>query len=267
MPLLEGTPLPILLGAMAPAALWVVLVCWLQRGEARPGFLLAGCVLWGAVAAPLLSASLNDVARAWLAAIFGPASARELTATTVAPVIEEIAKAFGLLIIVLVRPTWIRSARDGVVYGALIGVGFVLAENVTYLGFAVLQGGDAGLVRAVYLRGILGGANHPIFTATIGAGIGLARVASSTRGRVVAPVLGCLAAVGQHLAWNAAASPTIVRTLCAAAVAGGACRPTPAAVDLFAVVPLVVMLFLGPGAIGVLLAATRGHVATPSGRV
>ena len=132
----------------------------------------------------------------------------------------------------------LAGVRDGIIYGALIGVGFVLTENLIYFAFAALQGGPSGLARSVYLRGLLAGADHAVFTATIGAGIGWAVASSSTRGRVLAPLIACLAALVLHVAWNAVASDAISRVLCGAETAGGACRPTPAARDLFGVAPV-----------------------------
>ena len=255
--LLAGTPPLILAGAAGPAAIYAGLLCRAQRGEHRPAGLLAAAFLWGAIGAAFLAQVTNDLARHYVATLAGAGQARGLTATLVAPAIEEGAKAAGLLLLVLIQPKAIAGPRDGIVYGALVGVGFVLTENLLYLAFAVLQGGAAGLARGVYLRALLAGGNHAVFTATVGAGIGCARAAATRRRRVRAVLVAIAAALLQHLAWNAVAAEAMTRALCGAAIPGASCRPTPAAGDLFLVVPLLVAVFLAPGGGVLLLLAAR----------
>jgi len=255
--LVAGTP-PLIAGAAAvPAALYAGIVVWCQRREGRPGVLLLTSLLWGAVGAASLSNTTNELARVWINVLAGTDDARVLTSTLVAPIIEEAAKAAGLLLLLLVQRDSIAGVRDGIVYGALVGIGFVLAESLLYFGFAVLEGGEAGLVRSIYLRGVLAGGNHAVFTATVGAGIGWACAATSVLARMLGLGLAVAAALLQHLAWNAIAAGAITRALCGAAVMGARCLPAPAAVDLFVVIPLVTGLFLGPGVIALLLLSRR----------
>jgi RsiW-degrading membrane proteinase PrsW (M82 family) len=251
---LAGTPLLVIGAAVAPAALLTAVIWWCQRGAGRPPVLLGASVVWGATAAAFLSHTSNDLARAWIALFTGPDDARAVSATLVAPIIEEGAKGAGMFLLVLAFPNQgIRDARDGIVYGALTGVGFVLTENLLYFMFAILQGGEAGLMRSVYLRGLLAGGNHAVFSATFGAGIGWAAAATSRRAGLLAVALAGIAALVQHFAWNALAADAITDALCGAEVAGAACLPTPAAMDLFVAVPLLVALFLGPGTVALLL--------------
>jgi hypothetical protein len=215
----------------------------------------------GRASAALLSHSTNDLALAWVAKLAGSDEARALTSTLLAPVIEETAKAVGLILLVVLWPSSLRTVPDGVVYGSLVGVGFLFTENLIYLTLAVLTGGAPGLGRSVYLRGLLAGADHAIFTATIGAGIGWARTAQEESVRRLAPVVAAAAACLQHITWNRVASEAIVGALCDAEVPGGACRAMPSDHDLFVVVPLLTLAFLAPGG-GVLLylAASRKGV-------
>jgi RsiW-degrading membrane proteinase PrsW (M82 family) len=259
---LAGTPLLVVGAAVAPAALFTAAIWWLQRGAKRPPGLLLGSVVWGATAAAFLSHTSNDLTRAWIALFTGPDGARAVSATLVAPIIEEGAKVAGMLLLVLAFPHQaVRDVRDGIVYGALTGVGFVLTENLLYFMFAILQGGEAGLMRSVYLRGLLAGGNHAVFSATLGAGIGWAAAATSRHVRLVAVALAGVAALGQHFAWNALAADAITDALCGAEAAGAACLPNPAAVDLFVAVPLLVALFLGPGTCALLYLWARTEPA------
>jgi RsiW-degrading membrane proteinase PrsW (M82 family) len=255
--LIAGMPPLIVTAAAASAAVYALLVAWLQRGAGRPAPLLLASVVWGASGAAFLSHALNDLARGWIAVLAGSDQARALTSTLAAPAIEEAAKAIGLVLIVLLWRRAIGGVRDGIVYGALIGIGFVFTENLLYLAFAVLEGGAAALARSVYLRGLLAGGNHAIFTATVGAGVGLVCGAHARGERAVAATLAVAAALVQHLAWNALASGAITRALCGAEVPGGACRAAPADTALFVVVPLLTLLFLGPGAGALFYLAVR----------
>jgi hypothetical protein len=54
----------------------------------------------------------------------------------------------------------------------------------------------------VFLRGILGPFAHPLFTSATGIGIGIAVTTSRPAVRILAPVLGYLAAVAMHATWN-----------------------------------------------------------------
>ena len=188
---LVGTPLLIIGAAAAPAALWTAAICWIQRGAGRPPALLLASFVWGAAAAAFLSHALNDLGRVWVALLAGADDARAVSSTLVAPIIEEGTKAAGMVLLLLVRRHRdFAGVRDGIVYGGLIGIGFVFTENLLYFMFAILQGGEARLVRSVYLRGLLAGGDHAVFTATIGAGIGWAVATTSRRARP-APCLEC----------------------------------------------------------------------------
>ena len=150
-------------------------------------------------------------------------------------------EAAGLVLLVRFRPTALACVRRGIAYGALIGLGFVLVENLTYLMLATLAGGEPGLERAVWTRALLGGFHHAVFTASAGAAMALGR------GRLVPAMIGLAAAIGQHALWNVVAASRISALLCNAPVPGGACAPSPGAEGLYLWIPLVVVVALGPG--------------------
>ncbi len=245
--LLADTPAMILAAATLPAMLLAAAIVFAQRGSPRPRLSLVLALAWGAIGAACLSSIGNDLARSWLDAFAGD-SARTVTALLVAPALEESAKALGLVLFLLVRPAWLRNARDGIACGALIGVGFVWTENFLYLGVSMLQGGEEGLMRALYLRGILDGVAHAVFAATAGAAAGYAASMSFRDWTArVAPAAGLVLAALQHAAWNASAAPAIVATLCGAVAPGGVCTGQPTNAALFGGATLVAVLFLAPG--------------------
>lgn len=265
--LLIGTPPLILVAAIAPAALFACAIVLVQRGAGRPVVALAFSLAWGAIGAAFLSTNANAFAREWLDPLAGD-SGRMATALLAAPAVEEAAKAAGLVLLLALAPACLRGARDGIVHGSLIGVGFVATENLLYLGLSMLQGGEAGLTSALYLRGILGSATHLIFTACAGAGIGWSVTRRTSgepaRRQIAAIAAGFVGALAQHMAWNGMAAPMLGAALCGAEIAGGSCRAVPTGMALYGQSTAVAILFLAPGASG-LLRLWRRTGAAPTG--
>jgi RsiW-degrading membrane proteinase PrsW (M82 family) len=247
--LLAGTPPLILMAAMAPAALVAAVAIFAQRGRGRPAWSLAFAFAWGAVVAAWISTTGNELARSWIDAR-SHGDDRVLTALVVAPLLEEGAKALGLLLLTGLTGWRLRDARDGIVLGALVGIGFVLTENLLYLGVAMLQGGEAGLVRALYLRGILGAATHGVFTACAGAGIGWAAAGG---GGIRIALAGFLAAHVQHVVWNGLGAALVADVLCGAQPV---CLEAPTTLAVYGQSTAITLAFIAPG-LAALVAAWR----------
>jgi hypothetical protein len=147
----------------------------------------------------------------------------------------------------------------GAVSGALVGIGFAMAENLQYLTLAAIQGGTMGLWHAAYLRGLLGGLQHATFTAATGVGLAYGRQASTAGRRWLAAGLGLVAATAQHVIWNAVVAGTITELLCGAQQSGGPCQSSPDAVALFVTTPLLALVTVAPGivALFVIIAKAR----------
>jgi RsiW-degrading membrane proteinase PrsW (M82 family) len=123
--------------------------------------------------------------------------------------VEEVVKVAGVVAIALVAPGQINSMVDGFVYGALVGLGFQLIENIVFaVGAVALNAGvDAvGPVIATFLvRGVLGGLwSHTLFTALAGAGVAYALVRRDRPRwqRITVAVALFGAAAGFHFLWN-----------------------------------------------------------------
>lgn len=259
--LLTGTPWLIVVAAVVPALAWTGVVLLFDRDEPEPPRVLLAMFLWGAVVAALASQTVNDSVYAWLATSFDGEHAHVWTPAVLAPCIEEGLKAAGLGVLWLVWRDEIDGVRDGIVYGAVIGMGFAMTENVAYFLLATVQGGSHGLARAVYLRAFLQGFNHAAFTATTGAAIGWLRGPGARTRWVVA--LGLLAAVAQHVLWNALGAQLVTELLCGAESPGGMCRFAPTDTSLFVSVPLVVLAFLAPGGVTLLGLGVLTRTAEP----
>ena len=245
--LVAGTPLVILLAAGLPAAAYAVVIVRLDRHRREPLPALAAAFVGGALLAAGAAGALNDAMLAWMGGLVGAASARQATPVFVAPLLEEVAKAVVLVAVLRVWFAHFDNVLDGIVYGALVGLGFAMTENIGYFTLAAVQGGPRGLVQGLYLRAVLEGLIHPAFTAATGAGFGYVREARSAPRRWAAGVIGLGAAVVQHVVWNGAVSVGLTQLLCAAATPDGPCQVVPPPARLYAVVPVVIVAFLAPG--------------------
>ena len=250
--LLATTPAAVLLGAALPPLACAALLVLAARRARDPAALL-GAFLWGAVVAAFFATWVNDAFVVWA----GEGRWRPVVPAVAAPLVEEAAKAAGLVLLVALRRGALHDVLGGIVWGALVGLGFTLTENVRYLLLAAVQGGPAGLGRAIYLRALVGGFTHAAFTATAGAGLGWGCQTRSPRARRLAPPLGLLAAMGQHVGWNAVVSGAIARVVCNPALPGGPCREAPTEAGLFVTIPLIVAATLGPGVLALVVIAVR----------
>ena len=259
-----NTSLAIALAAFAPATIYAAVVAILDRREPVPMILRIAAFLWGAVIAASIASTLNGVLQAGAAQLHAGAAVTALIPQLGAPVVEELAKGMGLVVLVIVWPQRAAVARRGVVDGALIGLGFAMSENLLYLTMATLQGGYAGLLRGTYLRATVYGANHAVFTATTGAALGYARTMTSRRRAAIVLLVGFAAAVALHVLWNTVVSDAIGRMLCAAPAADAACRNPPPPWMLYVTVPLMVTLFIGPCVAALLAIAARTRGGCPA---
>jgi RsiW-degrading membrane proteinase PrsW (M82 family) len=173
------------------------LICfWLDRYEPEPASYRLAALGWGAVAAVVLSFIAEQF-------LFGLPGTNEIVAAAVgAPVVEELAKGLFLVAIVIFRRSEIDGLLDGIIYGALVGIGFAFVEDIVYY-LQSLQAGQLGIT--FFLRGIMGPFAHPLFTAATGIGIGIAVSTRRPGVRVLAPILGFLAAILMHAIWNGSA--------------------------------------------------------------
>lgn len=192
------------IAAVAPVLFYVALIYWVDRYEKEPWWLLSAAFLWGAIPAALLALGLNTLLSLPLHALFSEGTANLASGGVVAPLVEESAKALVLFLILFIRRDELDSPLDGIIYGAMVGMGFAMVENVLYYVQAFSETGPAGLNTVVVVRGVIFGLNHALYAALTGLGIALARMSRNWLVRIGAPLLGLGTAIAFHSFHNVA---------------------------------------------------------------
>lgn len=193
-----------LVAAAFPVLLYVGLIYWVDRYEKEPWWLLSGAFLWGAIPSALLSLMFNTLLSAPFYFLLPENAADLASGGLVAPVVEEVTKAIVLLLILILQRHEFDSPLDGIIYGAMVGMGFAMVENVLYYMSAFSESGASGWNTVVLMRGVIFGLNHALYTALTGLGIAVARNSRNGWVRVLAPLLGLAAAVALHAFHNVA---------------------------------------------------------------
>ena len=177
--------------------------------EREPTGLLMMAFAWGGVVATSVSipgsAALEDL----IAKLGSLRLAADWGAALAGPTVEETAKTLGVVAIVLIARAQVNSVLDGVVYGAMVGLGFQIVEDIVFALGAVALAGQGDHVQPVIatflLRGFLSGIwSHTLFGALAGAGIGylvLHRDRSPAH-RIGVALLAVLGAWASHVLWN-----------------------------------------------------------------
>jgi len=198
MTCLLGTILSILV-TLLPSLFAIAILWWLDRYEKEPLWLASIVFLWGAVPTILLSLIAQLILDYPLAALFGPSILYEAAgASVIAPLTEETFKALILLALFLLYRREFDGVMDGIFYGALVGFGFSVVEDVFYFMGSFAEGGWASWGLTVALRVGLFSLNHSLFTACTGIGFGLARNTRQIWLRFLYPVLGLGMAMFLH---------------------------------------------------------------------
>lgn len=117
-------------------------------------------------------------------------------------VLEETLKAAALIGLLLRRPQEIDGVHDGLVYGAMVGLGFALIENLFYYSQAA-HFGFRGVATTFLLRGVVSPLWQLLFSSLVGAGVAAAARFGLRRG-LWAVAAGWAGAVILHALWNGA---------------------------------------------------------------
>ena len=194
-----------LLLALVPLTLVILAVRWIDRWEPEPRPALWFAFLWGA-GVSIVTALVFDLGVQIVVASSGTArpAGDFMSAVVQAPLVEEGAKGFGILLLFWVIRGQFNGPIDGVVYAAMIAAGFAFSENIQYFGVAMINGGITDLGLTFLLRGVISPFAHVLFTACTGLAIGLAARRASGSRYIGMVLVGLVAAVLLHALWNGA---------------------------------------------------------------
>jgi RsiW-degrading membrane proteinase PrsW (M82 family) len=184
--------------AILPVPLLVALVLMLDRLEPEPWRALLFAFMWGAGVAVLGALLLNTAGYELLTKpVFGERG-ELVTASVGAPLVEESLKGAVLFGFLWFRRHELDGLTDGVIYAAMVALGFAMMENIGYYMRAI----DQHNLEAVFImRGVISPFGHPLFTSMTGLGVAYAALHRGAA-RVAAPVAGLCGAMLLHGTWN-----------------------------------------------------------------
>lgn len=193
-----GSPI-VILTALIPNIVIALIIPRLQRYQQTHRYVLLGAFLGGAIVAippALLLEIVPSVVLGNSPLFYG----------TVPGIVEEGVKGAILLYIYFTQRDEFHDPVDGIVLGALIGLGFAMTEDITYFLNTLASGGVIGFAINVFMRVGLGWMNHAVWTAIMGAALGFARMGPPGPRRWLWPVGGYIVAAGLHNAFDLVAT-------------------------------------------------------------
>ena len=196
-------------GIMALVPLGIVFAGarWIDKWEPEPRLAIVFAFLWGAglsvLIALIVGAEIDNVVNSR----GGPGPGYEFFSAAIqAPIVEEVGKGLGLLILFWAARRHFDGPVDGIVYAAWIAGGFAFTENILYFGaerFEVVRI-DGSVIEIFLIRGIMSPFAHVMFTALVGIALGLAARRTGAFGAIGYFLLGLVPAILLHAFWNGA---------------------------------------------------------------
>ncbi|MET3718741.1 MULTISPECIES: PrsW family intramembrane metalloprotease [unclassified Arthrobacter] len=189
--------------SLIPLSAVLLTVHAIDRWEPEPRRLLFFAFTWGAA----VSVAVTLLVQPFFALTFQFSDVADLQtymATVQAPVVEEFAKALGLLLLLLLARNHFDGPVDGVVFAFTIAGGFAFTENILYFGRAIAGSGSPAtdLAQIFLLRGVMSPFAHAIFTGTTGLIMGFAARRWHSGASVLAFFIGLIPAMLLHNRWN-----------------------------------------------------------------
>src|SRR6185436_3370915 len=132
---IETGPVAFLLGFFAatiPVPIYVILVLWIDRYESEPFWMLATAFFWGALVATFFAFLFNTLGGLVVASLLSPQAGETYSLVISAPIVEETGKAAILFLFFFFKKDEFDGVIDGIVYAALVALGFAMTENVLY---------------------------------------------------------------------------------------------------------------------------------------
>ena len=181
--------------------------------EREPWISLVAAFLWGGFIAGGMALMANDAIFDLVTVQGGVVAAQDWGAAIAGPTTEELAKGLGVLLILMASPRRPRTALDGFVIGAVVGLGFQVIENFGYtMNTSAIEDDPslAPLAQMFVIRGLIAGPfSHAVYTGIVGLGIGYLVTATdrSMLRRIGVALLAFIGAYAAHWFWN---SPLLI---------------------------------------------------------
>jgi RsiW-degrading membrane proteinase PrsW (M82 family) len=194
--------------AFLPAILYVIWIRNTERFNRERWGPIIVCFLWGASVAIIASIILEIVLEISLATSINKTNLFGLsTAIIIAPFVEELVKPFALRTKIVKRE--IKELEDGLIYGAVAGLGFSATENLFY-GYSFLSEGLVVFLILIIIRSFGGCLLHASATALTGYGYGKTLIRNKSILRVI-PYF--IIAVFAHALYNFLVSYDIIGSI------------------------------------------------------
>jgi RsiW-degrading membrane proteinase PrsW (M82 family) len=181
-----------------------LLIYFLDLYEREPLSLVFGALLWGAFTATALSIISSSGWESLAFDLLGE-SALEWGAAVIAPPVEEILKGCGIVFIALIARSEIDDLLDGFVYGAMVGLGFTVVEDVLYF-IGVFGGSIGGVLEGFFIRVVASGLyGHVLYSGLFGMAVAYFVTRRGTRPlgrRLLVAGAFILASILGHALWN-----------------------------------------------------------------
>jgi len=190
---------------IVPLAIVVSVLLFIDRFEPEPLGMKLAALAWGGGVSIFFGIMGNEYVQYSVTEQTGDEVQGIIFSVVVgAPVVEELLKGLGVLVIVWARRTHISSAIDGLVYAGFAACGFLVVEDFTYFVRAVLTDGDLG--QMFFQRVVMGVFGHVMYTSYMGWATGWAVTrARSTAAGCGAVALGWFTGMLLHATWNGTA--------------------------------------------------------------
>jgi RsiW-degrading membrane proteinase PrsW (M82 family) len=155
---------------------WFAWFRHIDRWERQPGRLILAALLWGAIPATFAFAlTANNAMISIYNKLFGQVWSANWAAGATAPITEEAAKLCGFILLMSLAPRLIRTANDGLIVGAFIGLGFAIFEDFLCAANSTAQafGTDPvdHAVQMSFTRIAVSFVSHPLFSALVCTGV------------------------------------------------------------------------------------------------
>jgi RsiW-degrading membrane proteinase PrsW (M82 family) len=189
----------LLITSFLPPIIYTIWIRNTERYHRERWYAIAICFLWGASIAIIAALILEIFLDLGLSVSFiqeSPPLIKIIAVLMIAPFAEELVKPLALKTRTVYRE--LKEFEDGLIYGAIAGLGFSATENLLY-GFSFLQEGLSYFFILMTIRSIGGCLLHASATALTGYGYGKALLTKKSSIRII-PYF--LAAMIMHASYN-----------------------------------------------------------------